>query len=113
MFWKKPKKRWYKVFDSYEKALHILEERTFTVVAADKRTICLTLCQGSIFAFDDVCPHMGAPLSKGNCVEEVFVECPYHRYRFDMRTGEEQKTGSKELETFEVRLNSKGLFVLV
>jgi nitrite reductase/ring-hydroxylating ferredoxin subunit len=113
MLWRKNKKQWYRVFDSPDLALQQLHQQKFLRIEAGKRTICITICQGIVVAFDDVCPHMGAPLSKGTCVDDVFVECPYHRYRFDMRTGEEQKTGAKELEVFEIRLDTKGLFILV
>ena len=41
---------------------------------------------GAVFAFVDVCPHRGAPLSEG-CLAGDAVECPYHSWRFAVDTG--------------------------
>ena len=40
--------------------------------------------QGEIFALDNVCPHMQAPLAKGwICEERDSIVCPYHALEFD------------------------------
>ncbi|MGH9709276.1 MAG: Rieske 2Fe-2S domain-containing protein, partial [Candidatus Acidiferrales bacterium] len=39
------------------------------------------------FALRDVCPHRGMPLSCGQSDGET-VECSYHGWRFDARTGQ-------------------------
>lgn len=42
---------------------------------------------GQIVAHSTVCPHRLGPL--GDCkVEGTMIECPWHGYRFDIRTGE-------------------------
>lgn len=40
-----------------------------------------------IVATDDRCPHMSAPLSLGT-LDGCVVDCPLHRGRFDLSTGE-------------------------
>lgn len=40
----------------------------------------------AFFAIDDVCPHMGAPLS-GGYVENGIVTCPWHAWRFRLHDG--------------------------
>ncbi|MGI9341276.1 MAG: Rieske (2Fe-2S) protein [Gammaproteobacteria bacterium] len=40
------------------------------------------------FATQAKCPHILAPLAKGKMVEDCVVQCPFHRARFDVRTGE-------------------------
>ena len=36
----------------------------------------------------DLCPHMGAPMSEGKYrAGEGTLECPWHGYRYDARTG--------------------------
>lgn len=37
-------------------------------------------------AFDDTCPHAGAPLSEG-VLREGYIVCSWHGWRFDARTG--------------------------
>ena len=38
---------------------------------------------GAAIAFDDLCPHRGAPLSQGR-IQDGKLECPYHGMRFSM-----------------------------
>ena len=37
--------------------------------------------------YSSVCPHMGGPLEQGR-IQNGEVTCPWHRYRFDLSTGE-------------------------
>ena len=39
-----------------------------------------------VFVIDDTCPHAGGSLSGGE-VEGTLVNCPYHYWSFDLRTG--------------------------
>jgi nitrite reductase/ring-hydroxylating ferredoxin subunit len=39
------------------------------------------------FATQAKCPHIMAPLAKGKMVEGHQIQCPFHRARFDVRTG--------------------------
>jgi 3-phenylpropionate/trans-cinnamate dioxygenase ferredoxin component len=40
-----------------------------------------------VFATDDRCPHMSAPLSIG-ILEDCIVQCPLHEGRFDLASGD-------------------------
>lgn len=41
-----------------------------------------------IFALENACPHWGGPLSDGTVhVGRMEVICPWHRFRFDLRSG--------------------------
>lgn len=40
------------------------------------------------YATQHSCTHVFAPLARGRIVEECQVQCPFHRARFDIRTGE-------------------------
>ena len=41
---------------------------------------------GQFFAIDNACSHRGGPLGEG-LLEGSVVECPWHGFRFDVRTG--------------------------
>jgi hypothetical protein len=45
-----------------------------------------------------VCPHLGGPLDDAP-VEDGCVRCPWHGYRFDLRTGRDAGGGPLRLET--------------
>ena len=42
--------------------------------------------QGALYAIDSACVHEDGPLGEGSIAGEV-VTCPYHDWRFDVRTG--------------------------
>jgi 3-phenylpropionate/trans-cinnamate dioxygenase ferredoxin subunit len=40
------------------------------------------------FATQANCTHVFAPLSRGKLIADSLVQCPFHRARFDIRTGQ-------------------------
>lgn len=44
--------------------------------------------EDGFFATQSSCTHIFAPLGKGKIVEGCQIQCPFHRARFDIRTGE-------------------------
>jgi 3-phenylpropionate/trans-cinnamate dioxygenase ferredoxin component len=69
-------------------------------------------------AVQNRCTHVFAPLARGKLVEKCQVQCPFHRARFDLRTGEVVRwanfppgvqllnvvRGEKALQTYPVRV---------
>jgi nitrite reductase (NADH) small subunit len=55
---------------------------------------------GRFYAIENFCPHKGAPLAEGTLSEHT-IECDWHGWRFDLRTGECLTTRSA-IETYEV-----------
>ena len=56
-----------------------------TVTAGAKR-IAVFNDNGSFYAIDDGCTHVGGPLSEGTCDDGV-VTCPWHGAQFRLRDG--------------------------
>ena len=50
------------------------------------KALCLLFSHGQLYATAARCPHAGADLSQGWCEEQKLV-CPYHRHRFDLKSG--------------------------
>ena len=50
------------------------------------RRIAVFRADGALHAMDGVCPHRGGPLGEGK-VEGGIVTCPWHGWRFEVRTG--------------------------
>ena len=44
--------------------------------------------EAGFFATQSKCTHMFAPLARGKIVDGCKVQCPLHRARFDIQTGE-------------------------
>lgn len=56
------------------------------VVTVGEKTVILANLKGEIFAFENECPHQGAPLEQA-IVRDGYVSCPRHGYRFDLKSG--------------------------
>lgn len=81
--------------------------------AAEHGSIQLALCrvEGSVYAFEDICPHAYALLSQG-FVEGGEIECPLHGARFEMATGRcLALPADKDLRTFPVRVEGDDVYV--
>ena len=53
----------------------------------DEKIVVYNLADG-FFATQAHCAHVFAPLARGKIIEGRMVQCPFHRARFDIRTGE-------------------------
>ncbi len=65
-----------------------------------------------IVAFDTRCPHMNGPLRLGRVVEGEVI-CPWHFFRFDVRTGEAVACNKSQmqLKTYEVKVLGDKVYV--
>ena len=59
--------------------------KAFTVEG--EKIVVYNLADG-FFATQASCTHVFAPLARGKIIEGRMVQCPFHRARFDIRTGE-------------------------
>lgn len=57
------------------------------VKAGDEDVLMFHLSDG-FYATQPRCTHVFAPLKKGKIQDDNCVQCPFHRARFDIRTGE-------------------------
>lgn len=66
---------------------------------------------GEWFAFQEFCTHRFGPLSEGRLVDGE-IECPWHRSRFDMRSGKVTQGPAKlDLKTFDVAVRDGTVMV--
>ena len=68
-----------------ESELPVGEKRLIKV--GDKSIVLYHLADG-FYATQHNCTHVFAPLERGTIVEDAQIQCPLHRARFDIRTGE-------------------------
>jgi 3-phenylpropionate/trans-cinnamate dioxygenase ferredoxin component len=65
--------------------LPVGEMKAFSVAGTK---IVLYHLKDGFYATQANCSHMFAPLAKGKVLEDCKVQCPLHRARFDIKTGE-------------------------
>lgn len=67
---------------------------------------------GQFFAMENSCPHAGASMAGGPCVEHI-ISCPSHGLRFDIRNGQCTASASLRIPTYEVVMEDKQLWLRV
>ena len=75
------------------------------------RELALFNINGEFYATENFCPHKGAPLAEGTLCEHV-IECDWHGWQFDVRTGECLTVPEKVL-TYEVVVEGDMVRILV
>jgi nitrite reductase (NADH) small subunit len=74
---------------------------TACVVEAGGRELGLFNCDGTFYATQADCLHLGGPLGHGELHEDCVLSCPWHGWQYDVRTGENIFDRALKLETFE------------
>jgi nitrite reductase/ring-hydroxylating ferredoxin subunit len=74
------------------------------------RSILLARKEGKIFGVSNDCPHEGCALSKG-ILNEYFVMCPCHGWKFDIRNGQYLENKSISLESYRCKVQNGKIYV--
>jgi nitrite reductase/ring-hydroxylating ferredoxin subunit len=82
-----------------------------TVDLPGGRELALYNVDGEFYATDNFCPHKGAPLSAGLLCKHT-IECEWHGWQFDVRTGE-CLTVTEKLRTYRVVVEDGVIKVLI
>ena len=82
------------------RAIDLPAGRGATVELANGMELALYNVGGEFYAVENFCPHKGAPLAEGTLSAHT-IECDWHGWRFDLRTGQ-CLTTSCAIETYEV-----------
>jgi len=61
--------------------------QSYTIETATGR-YCVRFWQGEWIAHSAVCPHQLGPLQDSDVDSEGRITCPWHGYKFDLKTGE-------------------------
>lgn len=69
----------------FEKEIEVNEKKA---VKVNGEKILVFHLEDGFYATQSSCTHLVAPLSKGKVIDGHIVQCPFHRARFDIRTGE-------------------------
>jgi nitrite reductase/ring-hydroxylating ferredoxin subunit len=102
---------WVKIFPSVDEAMKNLVQNSPRLVIIGQTRICLVRTGEEFYAVQDSCSHNGESLSKGkvNFLGEII--CPWHNYRFELRTGRPADSGCPDLRTYPIKADSSGFFI--
>jgi nitrite reductase/ring-hydroxylating ferredoxin subunit len=80
------------------------------VVEAEDKTLALFNVDGAFFALDNACAHRGGPLGEGD-LEGTVVVCPWHAWRWDVKTGANVNNPGVTMPCFPVSVDDGRVFV--
>lgn len=80
------------------------------IIKVEGRTFCVIKDNGAFYATQPRCPHAGADLSLGWCKNGKLI-CSFHRYQYDLNTGEGAKGQGDYLETYPLEFREDGIYI--
>ena len=80
------------------------------VVDADGKALALFNVDGVVYALDNACSHRGGPLGEGE-MEGAVVVCPWHAWRWDVKTGANVNNPAVTMACFPVSVDDGRVFV--
>jgi NAD(P)H-dependent nitrite reductase small subunit len=80
------------------------------VVVVDGTRIAIFNCDGAFHAIRNTCPHMGGELGEGLLAGDI-VTCPWHGWRFNVKTGKSPESEVVGVRTFEVRVEGEDIYL--
>jgi nitrite reductase/ring-hydroxylating ferredoxin subunit len=103
--------KWVKIFEAKDEAVQRVPVNHPRLLLVNGIRICLVNHDGIFHAVQDACPHSGEWLSKGQVNYLGEVVCPWHHYQFDLATGKESRSRTRDLHVYPVRIDESGFYV--
>src|SRR3989338_1766079 len=72
--------------------------------------VALFNVNGQFFAISNACPHRGGPLGEGSLEEDV-VTCPWHGWRFNVKTGISPVVPTAKVGTYKVKIEGDNVLL--
>jgi nitrite reductase (NADH) small subunit len=86
---------------------------TVKTVQAGETAIALAHCDGGFYATQHACLHLHGPLGEGRLEEGCILACPWHGWRYDVRTGKNDFDLAIQLQTYPVRVEGEDVQVAI
>jgi Ferredoxin subunits of nitrite reductase and ring-hydroxylating dioxygenases len=88
-----------------------LQQKSLQQLTVGKTVIALSYANGEFGAISGVCNHVGGPLGKG-CLEGDLIVCPWHRWRYDRKTGSGEPGYEEErVPGYEIKIENGHLWL--
>lgn len=84
--------------------------RGIVVIAKGIRIALFLHEDGTPYALRNQCPHMGGELGEGELRGDI-VTCPWHGWRFDVKTGRNPSVDLVAVRTFPVKVEGNDVYV--
>jgi nitrite reductase (NADH) small subunit len=104
-----------KAVSDFRKLTHVSElpppgeAREFVL---DGQQICVANQNGTFSAMGNVCAHRGGPLGQG-VVDAGKIVCPWHGWRFDLRTGKSEQSATLGVDVYELQIEGDDVLIQI
>lgn len=102
--------QWRTIEDAKVRRMLQQDENQLVEIYVGKRRVCIAKHQDKLWAFDAKCPHQGGPLVKGVINDSCQVVCPWHRFAFELESGQSE-SGGYFIRTYELKVEGKRLAI--
>ena len=85
---------------------------TAKIVEVQNVEVALFNLDGTIYALDNMCQHAGGPLGEGKIREDIVI-CPWHGYRYHIKTGKNVKNPDMTVACYPVKVEGGKIAVSV
>jgi len=87
-----------------------LPEKKIRKTSVGDLFIAFTRIGSEVFAFQNECPHAGAPLDDGE-LEGCVITCSLHMWKFNIQTGAVVRGAAGTLKTFPTKIENGNVFI--
>jgi nitrite reductase/ring-hydroxylating ferredoxin subunit len=102
-------KSWYKIADNENDIP--FKENNIAVVEINNKKICIGKHEQKLYAFAYKCPHASGIMANGNIDDKGTVICPTHRYRFNLKNGNNVSGEGYYLKHWNIEQRPNGIYV--
>jgi nitrite reductase/ring-hydroxylating ferredoxin subunit len=79
---------------------------------ANDTEVAVFKVNGNIYALSNICPHQHSAIIYDGIIEDDFVVCPAHGWKFNLATGL-QPQGNRGLDAYEIIISGDDVYVKV
>ena len=99
-----------KLFNSTAELEAAFQKSTIRRLRIGDKVFCLIKYKEAYHLVDGLCPHQKQPLHTGQLNAFGEIICPLHFYRFNLITGKEANHLCRDLEIFQLKIDSSGVY---
>lgn len=103
--------RWVKLFADEREAEMVVAKGGMRTLRVAGHKVCLVYGESGWYAIENDCPHLGESLARGVINNQEEVICPWHSYRFHLRTGREAMQRCRDAHVYPLQIGKEGMFI--
>jgi nitrite reductase (NADH) small subunit len=86
---------------------------TVGTVEVGEEKLALANVDGDFYALQGLCLHLEGPLGEGTIDADHYLTCPWHGWKYDVKTGKNDFDLAIQARTYEVRVEGDDVQVAV